>query len=254
MTKKQILSKCHLCLEEKVLCKSHIYPEYMYKHCYDDNHSYIEFNADEHSFNKKRRKGLYEKLFCRGCEDIFKRYEDYAKSIIYDDLKPAIKLKRTPYSTTDYNYTVFKLFILSLLWRASISSLDTFKLARLGKYEEELREILHRGLETNVDNYPCVLYQMHIRHKLSDGIFMEIYPRKTKHDGRTIYQFIVDGLFIFIGVGVCSIKTFLQGSSVSPENLRVGYDELTKLDEFLNTFDRLTRQDKFSEYEKNHIK
>ena len=226
----------------------------MYKNCYDENHTYIEFNANEKSFNKKRHKGLYEKLFCRDCEDIFMRYEDYAKAVLYDNIKPAMKRERRPQSITEYNYTEFKLFILSVLWRSSISSLDAFKLARLGKYDEELRVVLLKGLETKVDNFPCVLYQTHSGHNLSDGVFMEIYPRKTKFDGKTICHFIVDGLFIFIGVGVCSIKYFRQGSSVSPENLRIGYYELSKLDDFLDLFDRLSQQGKFSQYEKSHNK
>ncbi len=221
----------------------------MYKHCYDNNHSYIEFNADEQSFNKRRRKGLYEKLLCRDCEDIIQEYEDYGKLILYENIKPRMRTNCEPCSITSYNYTKFKLFILSLLWRASISKLDAFKFANLGKYEEELRGILLNGLETVVNNYPCVLYQTHTGHNLSDGVFMEIYQKKTKYDGRTIYQFIIDGLFIFIGVGICSIKSFRQGSSISPENLRVGYDELHKLDDFIGLFCRLSKQNKFTVYE-----
>ena len=221
----------------------------MYKKCYDDNHSYIEFDADEKSFNKRRRKGLYEKLFCRACEAIFQSYEDYGKAVLYDKIKPRIKSERSPCSIENYDYTKFKLFVLSLLWRASVSSLSAFKLVNLGRYEHELRDILYNGLETRVENYPCILYQTHTAHNLSDGVFMEIFPRKTKADGRTIYQFIADGLFVFIGVGVCSIKSFRQGASVSPECLRVGYDELSKLDDFLDLFERLSWQNKFSEYE-----
>lgn len=246
------MPKCRLCLEERPLCKSHIYPEYMYKSCYDGKHSYFEFNAEKKSRNKKRWKGLYERLFCRGCEDIFQRYEDYAKKVLYDNVKPRIKAQRKPCSLVDYDYTKFKLFILSLLWRASISSLDSFKLANLGKYEEGLRAILHEGLETSVDNYPCILFQTHIKHDLSDGVFMEIYPGRAKADGRTIYRFIADGLFIFVGVGLCSIKSFQSGSSVSPENLRIGYDDLNKLDDFMDCFGRLAKQNKFSVYGIDH--
>ena len=249
----QKLSKCRLCLEENKLCKSHIYPEFMYKNCYDDNHRFIEFSANEHSFNKKRLKGFYEELLCIECEKNFQQYEDYAKSVLYDDIKPMIKLKRTPYSTTGYNYTKFKLFILSLLWRTSISSLNFFRLASLGKYEDKLRVILFRGLKTNIDNFPCVLYQTHIDHKLADGVFMQIYPGKAKADGRTIYQFIVDGLYVFIGVGICSKMSFPDGSSISPENLRVGYDEIRKVDHFLEIYNRLFLQGKFSEFEKRYL-
>lgn len=244
------MSKCRLCLQEKILCKSHIYPEYMYRAAYDEKHSYLEFDADEKSFNKRRSKGLYEKLFCRSCEDIFKAYEDYGKELLYDDVKQKIRSTKSPYIVKSYDYVTFKLFVLSLLWRASISRLNAFKYASLGVYENNLREILYSGLALEVNNYPCILSQTHINGNLSDGVFMEIVPRKAIADGRTIYQFIIDGVFVFIGVGVCSIKSFRAGSSVNPENLWVGYDDLFKVDGFVDTFRRLKKQNKFSVYEK----
>ena len=243
------MAKCRLCLYEKDLCKSHIFPEYMYDHCYDDNHSYMEFNAEDGKYNKRRRKGIYEKLLCRKCEHIIQEYEDYAKSILYCDAKPKIENTKNPYCNENYDYRLFKLFILSLLWRASISSKGSFKLASLGKYEEELRNILFNGLETPVNNYPTYMYQTHISGNPSNGVFMEIHPTKSKFDGKTVYQFVADGIFFFIGVGVHTLRTFRHGSWVNPERLQIGYDELTKLSSMVDLFARLHHQGKFSVYE-----
>lgn len=222
----------------------------MYKHCYDENHSFFEFDSGQEIYNKKRRKGLYEKLLCRSCEDILKDYEDYAKSILYEGVKPYIYRNKTSFSTTEYDYKKFKLFVLSLLWRASISSQDSFKLVSLGPYEEKLRIILFEQQEISVNNFPSVIYQTYIGAKPADGVFMAMYPSKAKFDRKTIYQFVVDGLFFFIGVGFVSIRAFPNGSSVSPESLRIGWDDLTKIQSFVNLFADIHKQGKFLVYEK----
>ena len=244
------MPECRLCKKESDLCKSHIFPEYMYSHCYDDNHSFMEFTAEDGRYNKRRRKGIYEYLLCKKCEEIIQEYEDYGKRILYEDAKPEIEESKQPYTNESYNYRLFKLFVLSLLWRSSISTQDSFKLASLGKYEEELRIVLLNGLELAVNNYPICMYQTHIGGQPSDGVFMEIYPSKSKYDGRAIYQFVADGIFFFVGVGVNTLKTFRHGSWVNPERLQIGYDDLTSLSSFVDLFVRLHHQGKFSVYKK----
>lgn len=241
---------CRLCLQKRDLCKSHIYPEFMYAHCYDHHHSYIEFNAGEGKYNKKRRKGLYERLLCKKCEEIIQRYEDYGKQILYIEAKPEMDATKKPYTKECYDYRLFKLFVLSLLWRASVSTQDSFKLVSLGKYEVELREALLKGLELEVDNYPICMYQTHIDGKPSNGVFMEMHPSKSTYDGKTTYQFVADGIFFFVGVGVQSLKTFRHGSWVNQKRIQIGYDGLAKLSSFVDIFARLRHQGKFSEYGK----
>ncbi len=221
----------------------------MYKHTYDSHHSYVEFNASDNEYNKRRSKGIYENLLCRSCEDIIKAYEDYGKSILYDEVKPYIDKTKSGYVNKKYNYNLFKFFVLSLLWRASICTHTGFKSANLGKYEEELRLTLLNERETPVSLYPCLIYQTYIEDNPADGIFMEIYPSKSKYDGKTVYQFIADGLFFFIAVGTTSKKTFPEGSSISPDSLRVGYDQLTNIKSFNDLFVRVHHQGKFSVYD-----
>jgi len=221
----------------------------MYKHCYDNNHSYIDFDAKKGNYNKRRRKGIYEKLMCKECEERIQQFEDYAKYILYDKAKEHFKEKHTPFSINTYNYVKFKNFILSIVWRASVSSFYNFEKVSLGQYEDGLRETLLNNIETPVNSFPCIIYQTHTNNKQSDGVFMQMFPSKSKADGKTIYQFIADGLYFFVGIGTVSAHTFKQGSSISPQGLRVGYDELSKIEPFIDVFGRLTNQGKFSVYE-----
>lgn len=220
----------------------------MYVNCYDSNHSYMEFNAGEGKYNKRRRKGIYEKLLCVKCEHVIKEYEDYAKGFLYGEVKRKIRTHKKDYFTEEYDYRLFKLFVLSLLWRASLSSQDNFRQVSLGKYEEELRIILLQGLKVPVNEFPIYMFQTHINGEISDGVFMGAYSSKSKFDGKTIYQFIIDGVFFFVGVGSQSLKTFQHGSWVTPSGLKIGYDELSKLNTVVELFDKLNNEGKFSIY------
>ena len=217
----------------------------MYKSVYDERHSFTEFDACKENFNKTRRKGIYEKLLCRECEDKIKYLEDYGKEILYEKVNKSICKPGDKLTINDYDYTRFKNFILSIIWRASVSTQGLFKLVSLGKYEEELRNVLLENSETTVDNFPCLIYKLFIDQVPANGVFLEAFSRKSKVNSKTIYQLVADGYFLFIGIGKQSIKTFKYGSSVSPENLRISSDKIHKIDEFIDVYARLEEQDKF---------
>ena len=70
------MAKCFLCQKDgKVLIDSHIFPEFLYNPLYDENHQYFVVSSDSSKKIKRPRKGIYEKLFCRDCEDILEKYE-----------------------------------------------------------------------------------------------------------------------------------------------------------------------------------
>lgn len=236
--------KCKLCLEEKKLCDSHIFPEYMYSSLYDEHHQFPEFDAGENGRRKMRSKGIYDLLLCKRCEEIIQKYEDYGYEVIYKKVKPHFQKYKHEFRLENYNYKYFKLFLLSLIWRASISK-RYYQNVDLGPYTEDLRSILEEGKETDIDFFPCVIIHTHLSGKPVDGVFLEPYRAKAKADGKSIYQMLVDGFFIFIGVGYCSIKTFQTGSSVSPQNLRINTDSIKKIDPFMNAFNRLKKTNQY---------
>jgi hypothetical protein len=241
------MEKCRLCLKENELCKSHIFPEFMYENTYDDNSKFFEFNLLNR--NKYRSKGFYEKLLCRNCEDRINVYETYAHNLIYNNVRPLIIEKRSWIKISEYNYDKFKLFVLSLIWRCSISTLDFFESVSLGKYEEELRNILLNQKSTPVNYFPCTISQTHINHKMPNGFFLKPSPYKTTYDDKTIYQFFADGIFFYIGLGSVFVNAFPNGSSVSPKSLRIGYSSATDFDDFMNLFVDLKKGGKFRVYE-----
>ncbi|MFZ4402007.1 MAG: hypothetical protein ACOYO1_18400 [Bacteroidales bacterium] len=161
---------CKLCKEEKELIKrSHIFPNFMYKGIGDDKNRINVISSLEPYKNKLVQNGAYEEfILCCECESLLSRHERYANNYLYsqpyitnnDDFEQltnfdGINLIRCK----NINYTQFKLFLQSLIWRASISShklFDNFKLSE--QQEEQLRNSLIKSIKLNVEDYACLIF------------------------------------------------------------------------------------------------
>jgi hypothetical protein len=106
--------------------------------------------------NKRPSKGLYEQLLCKKCEMQFGGYEKYAKHLIEDAMDHA-NLAQDILPVSGVDYAKIKLFQLSVLWRASISTLEYFSAVSLGPHEERIRVMLLNGNPGKATDYPCVM-------------------------------------------------------------------------------------------------
>ena len=206
---------CKLCRKEKKLIEAHIIPKFMYKKMKDENHSFydITYNLDtKETKSKKTQKEDYDKnILCSDCDNgiIGGIYENYAKEALYgENLNPEIAPKcenfMNPNDGTEYSicknidYTKMKLFLLSLLWRASISARPTFNQVSIGiKHEEIIRKMLYENIEPAETEYPIIITSfMRTENKLDNMIFQ---PKRIKYkDGLNGYSFLIDSLeFIF---------------------------------------------------------
>ena len=138
------------------LCKSHILPEFVYKGIYDKSHKYYTFTGTAGERNRRSRKGAWEYLLCRECEDRFQTHEDYAYNLFCSS-DAALSFPTGPVGgiLADINYTSLKRFQLSILWRSSVTTNTMFRYVSLGPYEEPLRQILLHNDYVPPDAFPC---------------------------------------------------------------------------------------------------
>ena len=121
--------KCKLCLQFKDLCReSHILPKFLYKFLSGENNSIIFLD------NKKanlRFNGEYESsILCKKCDsETIGKLENYAARFMHGKSSQNSRLEKingVEYlvfeGNKNYDYRNHKLFLLSLLWRSSISS------------------------------------------------------------------------------------------------------------------------------------
>ncbi len=210
------MSICRLCLEEKKLIgRSQIIPDFLYKHggLYDDKHKINHFSIQDLVDGKKPsllQSGVHEgNLLYPECDDrrLGDQLEQYAKKAIYRGGR--LPADQTPDCKNYYNaeggefmicsnlnYTKFKLFLLSILWRASISTKSFFNQINLGAHEEIIRQMIFSNDARQYDDYPILLVSTVSDKAFSSDVVLEPYQGIDK-DGMPTCMFIISG-FIYI--------------------------------------------------------
>ena len=127
------------------LRNSHIVPKFLYKDLYNDKGHMMAIRPPhaQHRPWRALQKGVSEKLFCESCEQHFN--EHFEKPFLRQWLEtrlpdPWIHDREIRIQVDDY--PSFKLFHLSVLFRAGISSLPHYQQVVLGPYEPALRQLL----------------------------------------------------------------------------------------------------------------
>jgi len=198
--------KCKLCGDnKKLLKKSHIVPEFMYQDLFDEKHRIHEvlLKPENQLKGKTRQSGGYDKnILCGNCDNkILGRLESYASLVLYGGIELTIeystaKNKSTYISVKEIDYQKFKLFLLSILWRASISNLPIFRNVILGQHEQVIRgKILSNNPGSSVE-YPCAIFTHLHNPEIPNQIIAE--PGCLINGEQQIYAFLISGnLFIF---------------------------------------------------------
>lgn len=208
------IGKCKLCLTENVelLNESHIIPKFLHDDLKDVNGKYNLILPDK--FVKGRRQHLkkpfgamYEgDLLCGKCDnETLSSYENSLSTMLtenqnnnsdedvyFDDNKKQFKI----YKNIDYQN--FKLGLLSILWRASISNIDFFKEVNLNiENSENIRLMLYNNNAKNIEDYPMISYLLNE----DDERKLILNPRFINETEMQFCKFIVNGYMILFIIG-----------------------------------------------------
>lgn len=187
---------CRLCLRVAPLARSHVIPEFIFASLYDEKHRFIEVVDMLRGRVTRGQKGYRERLLCSECESLVNRYERHARRLFVDPLPAKVsRLRRTHHNL---EYARLKLFFLSVLWRASISSLDVFKHVELGPHEERVRQAILRGDPGPPEVYATMIWVLNFNgEQLRDFI---VEPTHMRVEGRKCYRFVMGGFVILMFV------------------------------------------------------
>lgn len=153
------IGHCRLCGKRGELRKSHVLSEFVYRPLYDERYkSYHVLTSIEGEYDSNARKGIWERLFCDSCEQQFSVYEQYAAQVLDGRKFSAQQIGERTFRIEGVEYRRFKLFQLSVLLRASISSNRMFKNVRLGPHEQRVGTMLRSEDPGQWNDYPCLLF------------------------------------------------------------------------------------------------
>ena len=137
---------CRGCGEREASAKSHIIPRSFFRHMDDGVSPLVEITTKKDSFPKRRRVGYYDiTILCKECEKQFGKVDDLGQHILIKRRSEMRTIKdgmRTvAYRLNAVDGDAFKRFLVSVLWRASVSTLPQFSKVRLGPHEARAKEI-----------------------------------------------------------------------------------------------------------------
>lgn len=150
--------QCRLCLNERELCNSHIIPEFGYKNVYVQDLkgnrlqklSVEPFAKPELTHHKK---GFREFLLCEDCENKFSVWETYVANLLNRNIPD----QTSGTLILEVEYVKLRMFLLSILWRSSISTLELFQPINLEHSDNELlRRMLWEENPGDFHHYSCM--------------------------------------------------------------------------------------------------
>lgn len=199
---------CKLCGRDDDLQKSHIIPKSYLKGLKNGNGQLVSITCDTTTIPKKVNSDPKEKLLCRSCEQFLSdNYEKYGTRLFKSSR--GVKKARNYIEFNDFKYTEYYLFLISILWRASITSLEEFSRVKLqDKFETVLAScIKNQSIKLNaslkLDNFIRIAVlrvvdsQTGVDDDVITGSFLHfgVECGNTAEDGM-VYYFMISGFLI----------------------------------------------------------
>ncbi len=198
-----------MCLKNKDLLKeSHIIPKSLYKLLAGKNGLLVFLNSKRPEL---KYNSAYDKyILCADCDGgIIGKLDDYGAKFLHAKF-PNKSTPQTRYvdgekclvfeDDPNYDYTKFKLFLLSILWRSSVSSHPFFRAVKLSPDTKEiLRLMIKDGDAGKPDEYPCFIHLPPVtessegHHGFNIAHLPTMSPVCVETDGIKICKFIITG-------------------------------------------------------------
>lgn len=158
------MSICKKCFRDLPLQQSHIIPEFFFKYVYTSDHKFTQVSTENKDSLHTEQKGWREELFCHDCEEEMSVFEkitaDFFKALIEspEKLNPKEKTENYTFFDCRIDYLAIKRCLLSILWRASISSLKEYEEYDLSSSTEvELKNNIFNNTSIDVLCYPIMI-------------------------------------------------------------------------------------------------
>ncbi len=237
---------CALCLKDKQLRNSHIYPEWIYSPLYDDKHRLEILSVVPEGRNELKQKGMRQPLLCDDCEQKLSVWEGYAKNIFVSPSKPIeYSQEGSMFEVRGLDYAKMKLFELSIIWRAGVSTLPFFERCQLGSVHSE---ILRKQLDTSdpghPDRYGVLLFGLKIG-EMTETLQVIAEPRPARSFGVRAYNLTFGGFLWLFHVSQCDPPAVLRQGFLQANGTRLvairNALEMRNMQQFATELGRLGR-------------
>lgn len=251
----ELLEECKLCGKSAVLQNSHIIPRSYYKRLKRESNQLLIIVDNDEIEPRLSNSDPKEKLLCTECEQFLSvKYESYGTKI-FRTSKNVIK-QDDRITINGFDYKRFYLYFISILWRASLASHDSFKNIDLGDEFEDLlkfciinnRMKLGRGNSLKIDHFVrlSVVRVIDSSNNISDDlikcVMMNFRMDRSNIEKVVIYYLMLEGFLIVYslspGKDIHDVRArrlpsqLVSGSSANIMKVEIG--ELKEIREMFN--------------------
>lgn len=191
---------CRLCREQRELRNSHIVSEFLYEDLYNEKHQLVGINGVGSRARQFLQKGIREPLLCESCEQHINEYcEKPFRSQWLESSPLPLTWSPEDLHVGNFDYSSFKLFHLSILFRAGVSSLPTYRAVSLGPHEERIRKMLLTRDAGPAWLYPIFGYAV-VHDKTWSLVRLVSAPEPITCQGHRCYGMMFGGAYWCYGV------------------------------------------------------
>jgi hypothetical protein len=203
------MALCKLCLQDRQLIRSHILPDSFNRDLRGDAATpplMISNNPEKHP--KRLPGGHYdEELVCLECEERFGLADDYAAKFFLgrfrtDGQTLAVEANgdAMAFQYQDVDYNLLKMFAISLLWRASATSIQFFERVTTGPHEERLRQMILANDPGVADEFSTFVTRWVSRPEHEAMAQTQLSPYRARLDGINEVKFLFAGAVMHVKV------------------------------------------------------
>jgi hypothetical protein len=207
---------CRLCETENPLVDAHIIPKSFFLEHADPKQPNRLVTNRVNAFPKRSPIGVYDSnILCTKCEALFSPYDDYGYRFFHPtgDYPPVIAQgEKLSYLVQDLDYSKLKLFLLAVLWRASVSTQEFYARVRLGPHEQRIKQLLLAQDAGAPDEYSILIG----RFDHSSELVPMLGPVDTRLGGCDFYELLLNGFLVFVKIDNRSLPSLLHELMLRP--------------------------------------
>jgi hypothetical protein len=208
---------CQLCGQKKKLIKAHIIPEGFFRPLRSGRKAPELHTNSKGVYPQRVPIGIYDKeILCADCDGKFSLWENHAHKVLIQNFTEDLAIywngQRICYNIIDFDYKLFKLFFLSLLWRASISNHIFYHRISVGPFEQKLKDMILAN-----DPGPPQTFAVTLAKFSDPNITVIMDPHLEKFSGINYCRFYLTGFVAYIKVDDRPVPDFMRDFYLRPD-------------------------------------
>jgi|GEM_PF-1397268 len=202
---------------------AHIVPKAFARTIRGDTPHNIHIKVSENITRLTTQLGAYDSnILCASCDGRLGLYDEYAIKFIREYKIIARNSGADFFTLDNIDCDIFSKFILSLLWRASISNHRDFSHIKIGKYEKEIQDILFDRTPLR-DLEAFDLMMMRFKSEKLDVEGMYSVPERGRFEGLNIWGFIIGGFRIMAKLDNKRLPELFRPLSINKSLVMCGF-------------------------------